>query len=926
VSGRPGETRAHAAGGIVVQWRRTVKSAERAWAAGQIAETIRLYQDAVPGAEREADPVALGQLLHNLGLALDQAGHGARARAVLLRARDLLASAPEGAGYLGNVLRQLGSVEAELGELDAAVACHEEALAHARARSDAEGAARAEVDLGLALKDAGRLTEALAHLGAGLARARACGLDAVVAHALTGLGLAEEKLERRAEARARYLAALPLYRKLSDQDNEATLLYNLSSLDDAEGDYAAAARWLGQALALDQERGNLRGAADSQAALASLEIAQGHPEQAQALLLAALASYRSGGYRRRMINSLIDLAAIARDDHRFDSATGYLAEALGLAAELADPLEIHDVQLHWGDLCYVAGDNREACAHYAAAAAAMGQARQLLMREQDALSYFGQDRVDCIDRLIVLTALDDPRACVEWVERAKGQELIRRLAGVPLPPPRGAPESAIRAQELAADELRTLSARLDEAEPASPDLLAAYLSAQRQFQSAASALAGADPEWSALRAGDAPGWPDVQALLARLAGDAGRGAVLVHYYLREDTAAVIGLRPGAEPDLVSVAMSLAELRGAVAEPGQPGWSRTLELLARLVAPISAWAAPGDRVVLCPHDTLHRFPLHAASVAGQPVGERFVVSYSPSAAVLRYCLAKRRDPAGTAVILADASAARPLPVARGQATALSALFRQHEMRVTCAVGAAATLDTLTGALQRAPGPRFVHFAVHGFTDPATGFNSGIELADGPLTARQLLGLRLDCQLACLAACDTGVSERRPGDELLGLIRSAVYAGAPSVLASLWPVDQLSSAILLQHFYQQLLAGLSQSDALHAAQLRLRQITVTGALGHLTEARQHPAVDPHLAVAFDLAEASLRLFAQDLPGALAAVQRVLSRERLSDAETSRAAALRELARIGELHPRQPDYSRSPFSDAAHWAPFVLIGDPG
>ena len=108
-------------------------------------------------------------------------------------------------------------------------------------------------------------------------------------------------------------------------------------------------------------------------------------------------------------------------------------------------------------------------------------------------------------------------------------------------------------------------------------------------------------------------------------------------------------------------------------------------------------------------------------------------------------------------------------------------------------ATATLAALAGGLPATGTAAFVHFAVHGSADPAAGLGSGIQLADGPLTARQVLGLRLDSRLVFLGACDTGISERRAGDGLLGLIRSAIYAGSPSVMASLWPVDQLSSTI-------------------------------------------------------------------------------------------------------------------------------------
>jgi CHAT domain-containing protein len=909
----------------MADWRESAASADRARASGQTDDVIRMFRSALPGAEREGDPAALGSLLHNLGRALDQAGEGLEARAVLQRACALLGSSADGGPYLGQALRLLGMVELELGDTEAGMAHVDQAISHYRAGGQAAGATRAQVDLGIALKDAGRLTDAEVHLAAGLTAARQAGLDDLTAHALTGLGLVAEKLERPRVAHAHYLKALELYRKLSDHDNEATILYNIANLHDNLGDWDEAVRWFDQALALDVKFGDVRGAADCRAAMASIEISRENPARAEELLVAALALYRSGGYRRRAVSALIDLAAIARDGSRFGESEAFLTEALQLAVTVADPLEIHDVQLHWGDLCFTTGDRTAARAHYAQAVEAMRQARELLIREQDALSYFGEDRVECIDRLIVLTAADDARECAEWVERAKAQELLRRLAGVPLPPPRRVPAALVRAQRQAAEQVRLLGAQLADEALATPDLLASYRTARDALRSADARLGELDPEWAGLRAGDALSWADLQAVLSQLAADdGGRGVVIVHYYLREAAAGVIGLRPGRDPELASVPVPLDELRSAAATPGARSWARTEELLAALVAPITTWAEPGDRVVLCPHDTLHRFPLHAIDADGQPLGERNVVSYAPSVGVLRYCLAKRRSHGDRALILADASPDRPLPFARDQALALADLARGHDLSAACHVRSAATRAALTDGLLAPADLALVHFAVHGSADPA-GLESGIGLADGPLTARQVLSLRLDSRLVCLCACETGISERRAGDELLGLIRSVLYAGSPSVMASLWPVDQLSATMLALSFYGRLLAGSSPPDALRAAQLWLRQATVPDALDYLSAATLRAAGDPRADVAIDLARAQLLLFAHDLPTARTAVQEVLARSGLSIAESREAARLGDLAELlARLQPR-PDYSRRPFSEPRHWAPFILIGDP-
>jgi len=840
------------------RWRQTARAAGRAWDKQRVTAAVRLYRKAAGEAERAGETVMLGVILNNLGLALDQEGDGQGARDALRRARDLLIAAEGGEEYLGAVLRTLGGVEVELGDIDAAIASQQTALELARARRDTDGVARARADLGIALKDAGRLSEARDELTAALELAGEQGLEQVRAHALTALGLVAEKLNRPAEARERYNAALPLYEKLADQGNAATVLYNLASLHDGAGEWDAAARLLEQAHARYLRARDARGAADCRAALASIEIARGNPARARELHEEAARLFRAGGYRHRLIDSLVDLAAIARDEGRFADGERLLAEASRLGTEAGDLLDLHDVELHLGDLYFAAGDEAAARSHYGRSAEIIRDERERLTREDEAISFFGVDRTDNIDRLITLSSADPP-GCVTWIERAKGQELLRRVDNTAVP--------------------------------------------------------------------HAPTWPDMRHLLERLASaDPARGVLFVHYYMRDSVTVVAGLRPGRDPVLAAVEISLAELRTAAAEPRHGAWPETERRLRPLVAPVADWSAPGDRVLLCPHDTLHLFPLHAVEADGTPLGERNAVSYVPSAGVLRSCLV-RQAPAEDqgAVIFADADPDGPLPLARDQALALAAMFADRGWRVRCHTGRDATLNALQADLRAAMSPRLAHFAVHGFAAPGSGLDSGLRLADGTLTARELRGTRLDGALVCLGACDTGLSERLAGDELLGLVRSALQAGAGAVLASLWPVDQLSSSLLLLDFHQRLLTGVGRADALRAAQQRLRDAAVSDVLAHLSGTRQRLAGDPRALAAAGLAEARLRLAAGDAAGALAAAEGAASLAGRDGAEARQAGELRERARLAQRRPQAPDYARRPFCDAEHWAPFILIGDP-
>jgi hypothetical protein len=95
-------------------------------------------------------------------------------------------------------------------------------------------------------------------------------------------------------------------------------------------------------------------------------------------------------------------------------------------------------------------------------------------------------------------------------------------------------------------------------------------------------------------------------------------------------------------------------------------------------------------------------------------------------------------------------------------------------------------------------------------------------DGRLDVYEIYnrGLNLEnADLVVLSACQTNVGELSRGDEIVGLNRALIYAGAPSVMASLWSVDDASTRELMERFYTYLREGMSKAGALRAAQMEM-----------------------------------------------------------------------------------------------------------
>lgn len=266
-------------------------------------------------------------------------------------------------------------------------------------------------------------------------------------------------------------------------------------------------------------------------------------------------------------------------------------------------------------------------------------------------------------------------------------------------------------------------------------------------------------------------------------------------------------------------------------------------LGPLVEPLEEWSEEGDLVWIAPHAELHLLPLHAMKVGGRYLAERNPVAYSPSASVMRYCKAKGAHGGETAMVLGD-SLPPPdnLRHAREEAEAVARLFGTEPL-----LGERVTKAALKNGLQECRGElRALHLACHGEFDFREPLRSRVRLApadggDGPaedpdLSAEEVFGMEVDADLVALSACASGVSGRLPGDELLGLARAFVYAGAPSLLVGLWYVADRSTRLLMERFYGALLGRddavrlAAGGDKARALQLAQRSVMDTEGFEH------------------------------------------------------------------------------------------------
>jgi CHAT domain-containing protein/Tfp pilus assembly protein PilF len=249
-----------------------------------------------------------------------------------------------------------------------------------------------------------------------------------------------------------------------------------------------------------------------------------------------------------------------------------------------------------------------------------------------------------------------------------------------------------------------------------------------------------------------------------------------------------------------------------------------ELYEMLIQPVEREISGKRHLVIVPHGILHYLPFQALlSKEGKYLIESFTISYLPSATVLKYARAKNhRNRVDLFAVGNPVTDLPPLPGAEREAQEVSALFEKKLLL---------TGRQATKTLMESQSPKYdlLHLSTHGEMIESNPLRSNLRFTpskndDGKLTVSEIFDMEIKANLVTLSACETALVKGEggdfpQGDDLVGLSRAFIHAGAPSVVASLWRVSDESTVELMRVFYRNLKNNMSKSEALQKAQLDL-----------------------------------------------------------------------------------------------------------
>ena len=840
----------------------TAKKGDFERAEAFLQQGLAIYEELVPGS------LELAGALNKLGVLARWRGNLEAAEKYLTQAEELRRRLVPGSIAHGLVLTNLGNVALGRGDLTKAEAMHRQALAMLE-----------EVE-----PDGGALVGCLQNLANVLIqRGDLAGADELLRRkldieerrgandweawsTLTSLGrLALDRGDLEA-AEVYYRRALAVQeRKPSPEGRDIALsLGSLGELALQKGDFTSARGYLRKAQDIEEklEPDSLASAAGLEA-LARLEVTSGGDlAAAENLLRRALAIFEQKAPESVEISIVLrDLGEVVGRRGRVQEGLDLRRRALDLQSRLAPGSTEEAATLYsLGRAESQAGRNEEGIRDLCRAVDVLDRQRIRLGGTLEEKTTFeatlGQYYQACLEGRI---ELGQPAEAFHVLERGRARSFLALLAErdlrlSDLPPGLAAERRRVNGEyDRVQSELAPLKAGRDDA---GIERLTGELSDLRVRQEEISArIRQVAPRSAALQ--------DPEPLdLAGARAALDPGTVLLEYAVGEEGSWLFVVEPSGlsvfpvKAGAKALRKEVEGFRLLLKDPGSDQAqikAKARRLYDLLIRPAEVRVSEAQRLLISPDG-----PLHTLAFAALRQGDRYLVERKPIHHVLSATvyaeLARSRRPGGspgeeslvafgdpvyrskTPAMSAGAGvhgAGRPglalvrLPFSGREVKAIAGLFPQARIYL----GADATEERVKSLGSEA---RLVHFACHGLLDERFPLNSALALSvpgqktegqdNGLLQAWEIFeSVRLDADLVTLSACDTALGREMGGEGLVGLTRAFQYAGARSVLASLWSVADVSAARFMQSFYGNLRKGMSKDEALRAAQIeRLRDL--------------------------------------------------------------------------------------------------------
>jgi CHAT domain-containing protein len=561
---------------------------------------------------------------------------------------------------------------------------------------------------------------------------------------------------------------------------------------------------------------------------------EGRLFEARRLCITAHEFFRNSPMRSKAVLAELLLARIALRISDVDSARKHCQQALADVAKLDLPVLLYQAEFLMGQISRVTGNDEEAYQSYGRAREAVERLRGSLRGEELKLAFF-QNKLEVYENLVdlCLRRENSIEEAFGYIEQAKSRTLADLLSH-----PMHVPSASDHGQSDLVRSIRNLREELNwyynliEREQLRPEERSEerIKHLEQEARTREADLTKAVKEATVAEAHEAGLEVAASISLEQVRAALPADATLVEFFRVQDRylACVlthnqlhitpVTLQPRIQKLLQLLQFQLSKFRL------DPQYLNTFSqsllestrahlkgLYQELIAPI-AHLLKSEHLVFVQHGPLHYVPFHALNDGESYLIDRFSVSYAPSASVYALCQAKQSKAAGGPLILGVPDA--QTPSIQMEVEALASMFPDAKLFL----GEQATEEVLR---THGRASRIIHLATHGYFRQDNPLFSSIRLGDSHLSLYDIYHLQLPAELIVLSGCATGLNVVTPGDELIGLVRGLLQAGAQSLVLSLWDVHDESTKDFMIAFYSRLQQGHAKAKAMQTAMIEVRE---------------------------------------------------------------------------------------------------------
>ncbi|HVE59248.1 MAG TPA: CHAT domain-containing protein [Pyrinomonadaceae bacterium] len=798
---------------------------------GKYREAVKTGKAALKVFEKYGDELAAGKIEKNLGNIISRQNNILSAEKYFLSAMRRFEKV-KNIDELAMCETNLADNYADLNDFSQAEKYYALALEHAQKSEMFFVEAETEATIGNLAMFRGKYDQALRYLE--LARQKFEKLGVAHRTIIADLEIAEiyQTLNLSDEAFNIYETVTGRLRKMKLQGDEARARANFGRVALVRKDFGKARKELKKAAQLYKLEKNPSGLADVKLTEANLELTRRNfPNALIKIREAEKILTRSENLRQKLFAKWLH-GEILQNLGRLKNAEKILLETYGESIE-QEQLNLAQICLNsLGNLALRKNETGEAEGYFNRAVRMIETIRAPLAAEEFRMAFLADKLAPFENLAKIHLAENDPEKAFSFIEKARARTLSESLSGNFSQMNDKASSELSKKLEDLREQLNWFYSRLNRADAERGELETLQKEAKRREKQIADVMR----QIESTRTNDVKdsakhGILNERDELRSLQKNLGKQKALIEFVCFDDSLSafvvtseridfvphlskenkILTLLEGLQFQFGALRYGAKNLGNFIVELKKRADSYLQKLYQELVRPLENFIGGRDLVIV-PVGATHYVPFHALHSGEKYLVETREIVYSPSAAVWQFLTNKPARKTQNALLIGFAD--EKIPLVDREIEALQKIFPAAKTFT----GESANFSNYRQNAQKFD---ILHLACHGQFRPENPLFSSLHLADGFVTVRDICAQNLNAALVTLSACETGLNKIYAGDEILGLARGFLAAGADSLVLSLWTVSDEATVRLMKDFYTFLQRGETVAASLRLAQINFIQ---------------------------------------------------------------------------------------------------------